>query len=151
MEEAVKLVNDWCGQVLSLNVADTPHRIATQSRLAMMLADVTGKWQEVFLTPGPWPDDFIREMKASYLRSGPDFQISQMAPRPIDLGPIHTITTIGKRPYLKMIVLWIIMLALLVAIFLRLHPKDGRRSEGHSGSRALPQLAVADTAPGTFF
>ena len=38
MEEAVKAINDWVGQVLGSDVADTPHRIATQGRLAMLLA-----------------------------------------------------------------------------------------------------------------
>jgi hypothetical protein len=121
MEEAVKVVNDWVGQVLQMDVADTPHRIATQGRLAMLLADVPGKWQELFLTSGPWPTEFVRAMRESYLRAGPGFQISQMQPRPIDLGPIHTLTTLNKRPYVKMIVGWSIFIAAFIYLFLRAH------------------------------
>lgn len=121
MEEAVKAINDWVGQVLGTDVADTPHRIATQGRLAMLLADVPGRWQELFLTPGPWPDEFLKAMRESYLRAGPDFQISSMQPRPIDLGPIHTLTTLNKRPYLKMVGLWIILLGAAVGVWLLTH------------------------------
>lgn len=121
MEEAVKAINDWVGEVLGADVADTPHRIATQGRLAMLLADVPGKWQALFLAPGPWPDDFVRAMRESYLRAGPDFQISSMQPRPIDLGPIHTLTTLSKRPYLKMILLWLVLMAAAVGFWLLTH------------------------------
>ncbi|MGI8602537.1 MAG: hypothetical protein ACR2OZ_06010 [Verrucomicrobiales bacterium] len=121
MEEAVKVVNDWVGQVLKMDVADTPHRIATQGRLAMLLADVAGKWQELFLSPGPWPPEFVKAMRESYLRAGPDFQISQMKPRPIDLGPIHTLTTLSKRPYYRMMAIWTLFLAVLIYLFLQVH------------------------------
>ncbi len=121
MEEAVRVINNWVGQVLKTDVADTPHRIATQGRLAMLLADVPGKWQHLFLTEGPWPDEFVKAMRESYLRAGPDFQISQMQPRPIDLGPIHTLTTLNKRPYLKMIVAWTVLFLLLVYLFFIAH------------------------------
>ena len=110
MEEAVKVINDWVGQVLQIDVADTPHRITTQGRLAMLLADVPGKWQEIFLTPGPWPEAFVKAMRESYLRAGPDFQISRMQPRPLDFGPIHTLTTLNKRPYLKMVLVWLLLM-----------------------------------------
>jgi hypothetical protein len=120
-EEAVKMINNWVGKVLAQDVADTPHRISTQGRLAMMLADVTGKYQEVFLTPGPWPEDFVKTMRESYLRAGPNFQISHMEPRPLDLGPIHTLTTLNKRPYFKMILAWLFLLGALVLLFIRLH------------------------------
>ena len=121
MEEAVKAINDWVGQVLGTDVADTPHRIATQGRLAMLMADVPGRWQELFLAPGPWPKEFVRAMRDSYLRAGPDFQISSMQPRPIDLGPIHTLTTLNKRPYLKMVVMWILLLGAAVFLWFLTH------------------------------
>jgi hypothetical protein len=121
MEEAVKLVNDWVGSVLGQDVADQPHRISTQGRLAMILADVPGRWQEVFLTPGPWPEEFVASMRDSYLRAGPDFQISSMTPRPIDLGPISTLTTLNRRRYWLMILIWAAFLAAMVMVFVRLH------------------------------
>lgn len=121
MEEAVKAINTWVGEVLGQSVADTPHRISTQGRLAMLLADVPGHWQELFLTPGPWPEAFVKSMRESYLRAGPDFQVSSMTPRPIDLGPIHTLTTLNKRPYLKMFIMWLLLIALGALLFYVTH------------------------------
>jgi hypothetical protein len=40
-----------------------------------------------------------------------------MTPRPLDLGPIATLTNFGRVPYLKMVLGWLIFAALLVAIF----------------------------------
>ena len=42
-------------------------------------------------------------MREAYLRAGPDFQLSKMTPRPLDLGPITTLTNLGRIPYLKMV------------------------------------------------
>ena len=102
----------------------SPRRLSVgleQNRLAMLLADVPGKWQELFLAPGPWPPEFLKAMRESYLRAGPDFQISSMQPRPIDLGPIHTLTTLNKRPYLRMMVVWLMLLAVAVKVWFLTH------------------------------
>jgi hypothetical protein len=87
----------------------------------MLLADVPGRWQEIFLTPGPWPEGFVKAMRESYLRAGPDFQISRMQPRPLDFGPIHTLTTLNKRPYLKMVLVWVMLMIFGVLLFLVAH------------------------------
>lgn len=121
MEEAVKAINDWVGHLLNIDVADTPHRISTQGRLAMLLADVPGKWQDQFLTPPPWPEEFVKNMRESYLRAGPDFQLSTMEPRPMDLGPIHTLTSLSSRPYTKMLLLWLGLIAIGVFLFIFFH------------------------------
>ncbi len=60
-------------------------------------------------------------MRESYLRAGPDFQLSTMHPRPIDLGPIHTLTTLSNRPYLKMVLLWLLLVTGGVMLFVFLH------------------------------
>jgi hypothetical protein len=44
-----------------------------------------------------------------------------MQPRPIDLGPIHTLTTLNKRPYLRMMVVWLLLLAVAVAVWFLTH------------------------------
>ena len=40
-----------------------------------------------------------------------------MTPRPFDLGPITTLTNLGRIPYLKMALAWMLFMLLLVAIF----------------------------------
>jgi hypothetical protein len=79
------------------------------------------KWQDQFLRPGPWPAEFINAMREAYLRAGPDFQLSKMAPRPLDLGPITTLTNLGRIPYLKMGLAWGLFGLVLVVIFILTH------------------------------
>jgi hypothetical protein len=120
-EEMDQVVTDWFAQVLQESPAGTDHMLSTRGRLALLLADMPGKWQEVFLRPGPWPDDFLKAMRDAYLRAGPDFQVSKMAPRPLDLGPIATLTQISQWSYRKMLFIWIIFALVLVGIFVFTH------------------------------
>jgi len=95
--------------------------LSTRGRLALLLADLSGKWQDYFLRSGPWPPEFVTAMRETYLRAGPDFQISQMAPRPLDLGPISTLTQISRLPYAKMVATWTLFALLLIALFILTH------------------------------
>jgi hypothetical protein len=95
--------------------------LSTRGRLALLLADMPGKWQDQFLRPGPWPPEFIAAMRESFFRAGPDFQLSKMAPRPLDLGPITTLTNFGKLPYVRMALAWGLFALLLVLIFWLTH------------------------------
>ena len=116
-EEMDLLVTEWFGQVLSEPPTGTDHALSTRGRMALFLADMPGKWQDQFLRPGPWPEEFVKAMRETYLDAGPDFQLSKMTPRPLDLGPIATLTSFGRVPYLKMVLSWLVFAALLVAIF----------------------------------
>jgi hypothetical protein len=58
-------------------------------------------------------------MRETFFRSGPDFQISKMTPRPLDLGPITTLTNFGRLPYFKMVSVWLVFALVLVFIFWR--------------------------------
>ena len=118
-EEMDRIVIEWFADVLQQPPAD--QMLSTRGRLALLLADMPGRWQEQFLRPGPWPKEFISAMRESYLRAGPDFQLSKMTPRPLDLGPITTLTQLGRVPYLKMAVAWTLFALLLVAIFILTH------------------------------
>jgi len=45
----------------------------------------------------------------------------KMTPRPLDLGPITTLTNLSRLPYAKMTFVWGIFALLLVAIFVVTH------------------------------
>ena len=120
-EEMDRIVIEWFAEVLQEPPANADQMLSTRGRLALLLADMPGRWQEQFLRPGPWPEEFISAMRETYLRAGPDFQLSKMTPRPFDLGPITTLTNLGKLPYLKMVVAWTLFALLLVAIFILTH------------------------------
>ena len=114
-EEMDRLVTEWFGEVLQSPSAKADQTLSTRGRLALLLADMPGRWQEQFLRPGPWPDEFTTAMREAYLRAGPDFQLSKMTPRPLDLGPITTLTNFGKLPYVRMALVWGGFALLLIA------------------------------------
>jgi hypothetical protein len=117
VEEMERLVTDWFAQVLQTSPINSDQMLSTRGRLALLLADMPGKWQDQFLRPGPWPEEFVAGMRETFLLAGPDFQLSKMTPRPLDLGPITTLTNLGKYPYVRMATAWILFALLLIAIF----------------------------------
>lgn len=124
-EEMDFVVTEWFAQVLQESPTGADHMLSTRGRLALLIADMPGKWQDLFLRPGPWPQEFVRAMRDAYLRAGPDFQLAQMTPRPLDLGPITALTNLSQNlsrlPYGKMLFVWIAFALLLVAIFILTH------------------------------
>lgn len=120
-EEMDHFVTTWFAEVLHESPTGSGQTLSTRGRLALLLADMPDKWQDQFLRPGPWPDEFVNAMREAYLRAGPDFQLSKMMPRPLDLGPITTLTNLGRIPYLKMATVWVLFTLVLVAIFILTH------------------------------
>ena len=120
-EEMDRIVIEWFAEVLQEPPTNADQTLSTRGRLALLLADMPGRWQEQFLRPGPWPTDFVEAMRESFFRAGPDFQLSKMTPRPLDLGPITTLTNFGKLPYVRMALAWSAFALLLVAVFWLTH------------------------------
>ena len=120
-EEMDRLVVEWFAAVLQEAPANADQMLTTRGRLALLLADMPGRWQEQFLRPGPWPQEFVNAMRETYFRAGPDFQLSKMAPRPLDLGPITTLTNLGRLPYVRMAMVWIGFALLLIGVFWLTH------------------------------
>jgi hypothetical protein len=116
-EEMDRLVTEWFSEVLQSPPTKADQTLSTRGRLALLLADMPGKWQEQFLRPGPWPQEFVSAMRENFLLAGPDFQISKMVPRPFDLGPITTLTNLGKIPYFRMVLIWTLFALLLIIVF----------------------------------
>jgi hypothetical protein len=121
VEEMDRLIHEWFAEVLQIPPERRDRTLSTKGRLALLLADMPGKWQDQFLRPGPWPEEFVNAMREGYLRAGPDFQLSKMTPRPFDLGPLTTLQHLGKVPYIRMVLVWIIIVLLFVLIFKLTH------------------------------
>jgi hypothetical protein len=120
-EEMECVVTEWFSAVLDDSRDVNDPMLSVRGRLALLLADMPGKWQEQFLKPGPWPDEFVRAMRESYLHSGPDLQHAHMSPRDLDLGPIAALTKLGDLPYFRMVLAWLAFVALLVVLFKMTH------------------------------
>jgi hypothetical protein len=121
VEEMEHLVNEWFADVLQIPPERRDPTLSTKGRLALLLADMPGKWQDQFLRPGPWPEEFISAMREGYLRAGPDFQLSKMVPRPFNLGPLTTLQNFSRLPYIRMILIWTILILLFVLVFKLTH------------------------------
>ena len=114
MEEALGEIANWTQDVL-----DTPlenRRLAARGRLALLLAGMPDKWQGVFLTPPPWPKDFVESMRSSYLAAGPQFAALTMEPRPLEFnalgsGAAQWWETMDRKPIVRL------MFAGLLAVF----------------------------------
>lgn len=120
-EELDQVVTEWFAAVLERIPTGVEQLLSTRGRLALLLADMPGKWQDQFLQPGPWPEEFVNAMRETYLRAGPDFQVSQMTPRPLDLGPITTLTNFGRLPYKTLAIIWVAFALVLIVIFVLTH------------------------------
>ena len=120
-EEMDRTVTEWFAAVLQAPPTNADQMLSTRGRLALLLADMPGKWQDQFLRPPPWPEEFVSAMRETFLRAGPDFQLSKMSARPFDLGPITTLTNLGRVPYLKMSLAWTVVVLFLIAVFYFTH------------------------------
>jgi len=106
MEEALTEVAEWTQDVLDVPLEN--RRLAARGRLALLLAGMPGQWQGVFLTPAPWPHDFVIAMKKSYFAAGPSFAQLTMIPQPLELNAIGSGAaqwreTMDRRPILRLI------------------------------------------------
>ena len=86
MEETLSEIGEWTERVLEAPLVDG--RLAARGRLALLLAGMPDRWQGVFLTPAPWPDEFVAAMRSSYLAAGPQFAELTMVPKPLELNAI---------------------------------------------------------------
>jgi hypothetical protein len=121
MEEALAEIANW-----TQNVLDEPlenRRLAARGRLALLLAGMPGKWQGVFLTPPPWPAEFVDSMKKSYLAAGPQFAELTMIPKPLELnaiglGAAQWQETMNRRPVFRKIFTVVVLAVIGGSIYL---------------------------------
>lgn len=104
MEETLTEIARWTQEVLDEPLEHM--RLAARGRLALLLSDMPGKWQGVFLTPQPWPPAFTEAMRKSYLAAGPRFAKLTMVPKPLELNVIGTGAaqwweTMDRRPIVR--------------------------------------------------
>jgi hypothetical protein len=104
MEEALTQVANWTQDVLDIPLEN--RRLAARGRLALLLTGMPGQWQSIFLTPAPWPPEFVEAMKKSYLAAGPSFAKLTMIPRPLEFNAIGSGAaqwweTMDRRPIMR--------------------------------------------------
>lgn len=120
MEEALSEVAEWTQDVLDVPLEN--RRLAARGRLALLLAGMPGQWQGVFLTPAPWPPEFVEAMKKSYLAAGPRFAELTMIPKPLELNAIGSGAaqwweTMDRRPIMRMMFVGCLLALIAVVVW----------------------------------
>ena len=120
MKETLAEIGEWTERVLDEPLVD--RRLAARGRLALLLAGMPDRWQGVFLTPPPWPDEFVAAMRSSYLAAGPRFAELTMVPKPLELnvigsGAAQWWETMDRRPIVRRMFLAAVLAILLGAIW----------------------------------
>ncbi len=120
-EEAGHMMDAWFGEILR-DQDLSADRIAVAGRVALLLTDGPQKNPYAFLNEEQMPAEFTQAMRQSSIEAGPDLAVSNMVPRPIDLGTItevagETIERFEKWPLLRALFLWLVFTAALGAIF----------------------------------
>ncbi len=110
MEIALEKIARWTHEVLE--EGGEIGLLSVRGRLALLLTDMPTRWQSVFLTPGPWPEEFLAAMRNSYLAAGPDFNPLPMQARPLELntlgsGAARWSRYLDQRPLLRCLMLTI--------------------------------------------
>lgn len=119
--EAEQAMDRWFAAVL--NDSERPHeRIAVDGRVALLLCDGPQKWPYAFLDEEHIPDEFGKAMRESSISAGPDLAVSNMVPRPIDLGLIseaagETLERFERYPLIRTLASWALFVGVLTAIF----------------------------------
>ncbi len=122
VEETDRLMDEWFGDLLGEK--DLPHdRIATEGRVALLVADGLERWPYTFLEHDQLPAEFMQAVKQSSIKAGPDLAVSSMVPREIDLGTIteaagETLERIERLPVLRVLLLWAVFTGVLTIVFL---------------------------------
>jgi hypothetical protein len=58
-------------------------RFRARARLALLLADVPGRWSQHFLSPDPLPPELVEAMRNCTFQAGPELRFTNMPPTPI--------------------------------------------------------------------
>ncbi len=122
IEETNRLLNEWFTRIMDLPAGTDTNFTASDGRVALFLCDGPFRWPYAFMATQQIPDELKTAMRSSLMRAGPELQISNMVPRPIDLGMIpafadDAMDTLNRMPVIKAFIGWLIFLTILTYLF----------------------------------
>ncbi len=122
IEETNRLLNEWFTRIIDLPAGADSSFTTADGRVALFLCDGPLRWPYAFLEPRNVPDDLKAAMRKSLMKAGPELQISNMVPRPIDLGLFpeiadDTMDALNRMPLIKTLIGWLLFLTILTYLF----------------------------------
>lgn len=111
-EETDRYLVEWFRKVLGdEEVEQGADRLSARGRLSLLLVESDVPWQQLFLSDGPVPEDFVEAMRSAYLHADPDFSFVRMQPKPIDLGIVEVASrALGSMERIPTVVQWVLWL-----------------------------------------
>ncbi len=65
-------------------------RTGAQGRLALIVADLPGRWRQFFLSSNPLPAELAAAMRSVEILPGPELRLTSMAPEPLEFGLLES-------------------------------------------------------------
>jgi hypothetical protein len=120
--EAEALIESWIERLVSVRGDEPASRRVAHGLAAVHIAGLPKSWPAYFLDKGEPPPELVERLRAAYLEAGPGVELSNMVPRPIELGVVSTVAdgtwrTFDKWPFLRGLVVWGLFLSLLGTAF----------------------------------
>lgn len=127
IDSAIALIDGWINHIVGSEKRETPGRKFAHERASVHLAEIPRSWPQHFLSSREVPADLVAHLKTTHVQAGPDLEFSNMAPRPIDLGPVSDVAgstwrTLDKLPVLRALAIWAVYIALLALAFAAVRP-----------------------------
>jgi hypothetical protein len=89
MEVTYARISSWLAQVgYPVDSANT--QVCVQGRLALIVADLPGRWAHHFLSPDPVPANLSTAMASFRILPRPEKRLTGMAPEPLEFGLLET-------------------------------------------------------------
>jgi hypothetical protein len=85
MEVARSRIGAWFAQA-GLHAGAEGEQTHVQGRLALIIADLPGRWANHFLSPDPVPGELVAAMSSLRVLPGPDMRPTSMSPEPLEFG-----------------------------------------------------------------
>jgi hypothetical protein len=106
-------VGDWLART-GLELDWTNERTLAEGRLALILADLPGRWADFFLCHAPLPADLVASIASSQLLPSPELRLSNMPPAPLEFGRLESedpgMQSIRTVSFSRAIVWWVFIL-----------------------------------------
>lgn len=127
IESAIALIDSWIEHIVGTSASEGPGLRSAHERASVHLAQIPRLWPEHFLRSGEIPADLAECLRSVHVTASPGLQFSNMAPRPIDLGPVSgaagsTWRTFDRWPALRAVAVWAIYIVLLALAFVAVRP-----------------------------
>ena len=106
-----RMVDKWFEKSIG-NIASDQELPPPEVRLALLSSDHPREWQRYFLQDSELPAEVLAHLQQSVIDAGPEFQPTNMLPRPVEYGAFNqmaetALVGLDRRPTLRLALVWV--------------------------------------------